>query len=238
MANFDRAYKLSEPFIKKWEGGISGNPSDSASENPSPCGTDTKYNAPYHTNKGVTWATFQGNANALGYNASCDNFLNMPESIWKKLYKQRFWDAMNADQIQSDVIASFVTEVAWMSGAGSIGGTKGAYPFFQRFLTKKGYTINSKQDVVNSINQEIKKDEGKLFDDIIAARRQHFESMNQPTFIKGWLRRLDDFNNNFRIHLTKTVQFTKRNWIPITIVIVGLAGLGYYLVKSKIIRLK
>jgi hypothetical protein len=28
-------------------------------------------------------------------------------------------------------------------------------------------------------------------------------------------------------------QFTKKNWIPITITILGLAGLGYYLYKTK-----
>ena len=140
---------------------------------------------------------------------------------------------MKGDQIKSDVIASFVTEVAWGSGAGKIGGTKGAYPFLQRFLAKRGYTTNSKDEVITALNTETAKNEKSLFNDLIESRRQNFIDMNQPQFIKGWLNRLDEFKATFDSAVSETIQFTKKNWLPIVLVFAGLAGATYYLIKTK-----
>jgi hypothetical protein len=73
-------------FIKTKEGGLSSATTDTASNNPSNCGNG-KNGKPYHTNKGVTWSTFKGLSAKLGYSATCDNFIKMPDSIWGKIYK-------------------------------------------------------------------------------------------------------------------------------------------------------
>ena len=50
-------YKNIVAFIRKVEGGLSSAQTDSAKQNPSPCGNG-KNGKPYHTNKGIQWITF------------------------------------------------------------------------------------------------------------------------------------------------------------------------------------
>lgn len=208
MANFEQNIQ----FVKGWEGGLSKATTDTASANPSPC--THKGETGWHTNKGIQWKTFNGLSPRLGYEANCKNFLTMPDDIWKKVYKNGFWDAMYADDIKSDAIANFLVEMAWGSGAGSIGGTKGAYPFLQRFLKeKRGVATNSKKEVIDTINSEIAKDEKALFNDIIDYRKAHLISLNQPANIRGWLRRVEDYRATWIGKIKKKLvggyEFTK-----------------------------
>ena len=69
------------------------------------------------------------------------------------------------------------------------------------------------------------------------------KALNKPVFS------LDDFpysiqeaKEKFKKIVTEvaeeTKEFSKRNWIPILVMLVGLGGLGYYLIKSKTLKLK
>lgn len=49
---------------------------------------------------------------------------------------------------------------------------------------------------------------------------------------------VSDAVENVSETIQQTAEFTKRNWIPITLIIIGLGGLGYYLIKSKTLKLK
>ena len=125
-------YKNIVPFIRKVEGGLSSDPKDSASKNASPCGNKNGY--PIHTNKGIQWATFKGLASKGGYSASCDNFINMPDSVWLKVYKAGFWDAVKGDKIKNQAIANVFVEMTWGSGLGSISSGKGTISFMNNFF--------------------------------------------------------------------------------------------------------
>ena len=126
-------YKNIISFIKTKEGGKSSATTDTASRNPSPCGNGSN-GKPYHTNKGVTWSTFSSNASSLGYSASCSNFLNMPDEIWGKIYKQSYWNPMQGDRIKNQAIANTFVEMAWGSGIG--GATKFLKQFFKKYYNK------------------------------------------------------------------------------------------------------
>jgi hypothetical protein len=187
-------YKNLIPFIKKSEGGLASAKTDSASKNPSPCGKGKDGN-PYHTNKGIQWATFQFLAKKGGYVASCTNFLNMPDSVWQKVYKVGFWDAIQGDRIQNQAIANNYVEMTWGSGLGSINGKSGTLPFLKSFY-KTNYnkdltSITQMVDFANELDNQGKTPE--LFEKLYTFRANKYRAMNQPTYIKGWLNRLDKF---------------------------------------------
>lgn len=107
-------HKIIIPFILKAEGGLSRATTDTASRNPSPCVINGVTG--WHTNKGITWSTFTGLAAKLGYVASCENFKTMPQSIWDKIFKNGYWDALNLDRVNSQAIANIAADFAWGAG--------------------------------------------------------------------------------------------------------------------------
>jgi len=225
-------YKNLVPFIKIKEGGISGTPKDSASKNPSPCGKD-RQGFPYHTNKGVQWATFKLLASKGGYTASCENFLKMPDDIWNRIYKVGFWDEIQGDRIQNQAIANTFVEMVWGSGIGSVSRGTGAVGWLNGFF-KKNYnqnltTITQMVDFVNKLDNEGKTPE--LFEKLNNFRASKYKALNQPAFTKGWLNRL----NAFYI-LNKPYAISKKEKTSITlgvILIVAGATLYYRYARTK-----
>ena len=218
-------YKNLVPFIKIKEGGISGTPKDSASKNPSPCGKD-RQGYPYHTNKGVQWATFKGLASKGGYTASCDNFLKMPDDIWNRIYKVGFWDEIQGDRIKNQAIANTFVEMVWGSGIGSVSRGTGAVGWLNSFF-KKNYnqnltSITQMVDFVNKLDNEGKTPE--LFEKLNNFRASKYKALNQPAFTKGWLNRL----NAFYI-LNKPYAISKKEKTSITLgVILIITGATLY----------
>jgi len=225
-------YKNLVPFIKIKEGGISANPNDSASKNPSPCGKDSK-GYPYHTNKGIQWATFKALASKGGYTASCDNFLKMPDDIWNKVYKVGFWNEIQGDRIQNQAIANTFVEMVWGSGLGSVSRGTGAVGWLNSFF-KKNYnqnltTITQMVDFVNKLDNEDKTPE--LFEKLNNFRASKYKALNQPAFTKGWLNRL----NGFYI-LNKPYAISKKEKTSIglgILLIVAGATLYYKYARTK-----
>ena len=225
-------YKNLVPFIKIKEGGISGTPKDSASKNPSPCGKD-RQGFPYHTNKGVQWATFKLLASKGGYTASCENFLKMPDDIWNRIYKVGFWDEIQGDRIQNQAIANTFVEMVWGSGLGSVSRGTGTLGWLNSFF-KKNYnqnltTITQMVNFVNKLDNEGKTPE--LFEKLNNFRASKYKALNQPAFTKGWLNRL----NAFYI-LNKPYAISKKEKTSITlgvILIVAGATLYYKYARTK-----
>jgi lysozyme family protein len=222
-------YRNIVPFIRKVEGGVSSNPKDTASQNPSPCGSKNGY--PIHTNKGIQWATFKGLASKGGYTASCDNFINMPDSVWLKVYKTGFWDAIKGDEIRNQAIANTFVEMNWGSGMGSV--TKGTgtlgwlNSFFQKNYNKNLTTISQMVDFVNELDKKGQTPE--LFEKLNDFRANKYKALNQPTFIKGWLNRLDAF-----YVLNKPYALSTGNKLALVLGI-GLIALGgaYIYVRTR-----
>lgn len=181
-------------FIKSKEGGLSSATTDTASKNPSNCGNGSN-GKPYHTNKGVTWSTFKGLSSKLGYSASCDNFLKMPNDIWGKIYKDGYWNPMQGDRIKNQAIANTFVEMAWGSGVGSNTSTKGAIGYLKNFF-KSRYNKNLDNitqivDYVNDLDDSGQTPE--LFEKLYDFRKSLYTSFNQPSNLKGWINRLDAF---------------------------------------------
>jgi hypothetical protein len=59
-----------------------------------------------NTSYGITWDEFQQNAKPLGYVANCDNFINMPDTIYNVIFKKVYWDSIQGDKIKNQGIAN------------------------------------------------------------------------------------------------------------------------------------
>lgn len=188
------------PHVLKWEGGLSRNPADSASKNPAPCSYNGKTG--YHTNKGVTYTTFTSLAKSLNYEPTCENFFTMPEDIFLKIFKTGYWNGFKLDEYKSQKIANVIVSWAWASGA------YGAYKQLKKFFDKEyniklSGTYNENINTIKDLfNKETEIDESAVYNKLIEAYRNFYISLNQPTFIKGWLNRLTDldtFNIAFEV---------------------------------------
>lgn len=224
-------YKNIVPFIRKVEGGLSSNPKDTTpAKNPSPCGNKDGY--PIHTNKGITWSTFKGLASKGGYSASCENFINMPDSVWLKVYKAGFWDAVKGDKIKNQAIANVFVEMTWGSGLGSISSGKGTISFMNKFF-KENYNKNltTIDQFVNYVNELDKRGQTpELFEKLHDFRAERYEKMpTASTYLKGWMNRLNAF-----YVLNKPYALSKNNKLALVLGI-GLIALGgaYIYVRTR-----
>lgn len=192
-------YRRQIGFIKKWEGGLSNNLNDPASAYPMPCTYAGQ--SGWHTNKGITWQTFSSSAASLGYAASCENFISMPDSIWLKIFKKRYWDAFSLDNYNSQSIADIVVAWAWGSGLG------GAYRQMAKFLNgnygtnlseeKSDYSsaaVAKIRDVFNTITRRGKREE-LVQQELIEHFRNFYISLNKPYYLNGWLNRLNELDS-------------------------------------------
>ena len=179
-------------FIRKWEGGLSRDTSDSCSS--FPCPMPYKGKTGYHTNAGICYSTWVG---FYGKDKDAE-FFTMPSDMWFKIFKKGYWDAVKGDAFTSQNIAVIVTGVAWGSGAKQAGMT------LQRAILNCGVVVdkdgiigNNTIKAANSINPT------KLFDAICDERERFFKAIGRPgsknaKFLKGWLNRLADYRKTFR----------------------------------------
>jgi lysozyme family protein len=219
-------------FIKSKEGGLSSATTDTASNNPSNCGNGSN-GKPYHTNKGITWSTFKGLSSKLGYSATCDNFLKMPDSIWGKIYKDGYWNPMQGDRIQNQAIANSFVEMAWGSGVGSNTSTRGAIAYLKNFFKSKYNksfdTITQIVDYVNELDNSGQTPQ--LFEKLYDFRKSLYTSFNQPSNLKGWINRLDSFYLLNKPYATSTK--TKASIAVGILLIVAGATLYYKYGRTK-----
>lgn len=181
-----RSDKLAQ-FFRKWEGGLSNDPNDSASKKPCPIIVNGK--SGYHTNAGITYETWVG---VFGENQN-NRFIAMSDEDWNYIFKLKYWDRVQADRIKSDAIAATLVSWAWGSGANR------AVRMMQDVVGAKVDGIIGSQ-TLSLIN---KSDESELFDKCIKKRKDFFEYISRKNpknlkFLKGWLNRLKEFEQTFK----------------------------------------
>jgi lysozyme family protein len=178
-------------FIKRWEGGLSRDPNDSASKFPNPL--PYKGKSGYHTNMGITymvWDSVFPNKDA--------EFYTMTDEQWFKVFKKLYWDGVKGDSFESFSVAVFVTGMAWGSGASRAGIT------LQQALKNLGKDVVIDGKIgLKTIAAANEVDECKLFDELTRLREQFFLAISKDgtknaKFRKGWLNRLADYKKTFR----------------------------------------
>jgi len=226
MAN----YKFAIPFYLKKEGGLSRAATDSASRNPSPC--VIRGVTGWHTNKGVTWGSFTGNAGKVGYSPSCGNFAAMPQSIWQGIFKKSYWNFWDSDSIPYQSIADFMTWSVWGSGGGSFSRGTGSQGFLKRFVQSQGYSPQNKSEIRAALMHMAKRNEKATWLKMIQARRDFYVRLNQPANIRGWNNALDKYVKWGDEHYSfSRINWKLIAWIGIPAVLIGSAA---YLYKTEV----
>lgn len=120
--------------VAKFEGGLSADPRDTASRNPSkyimPSG-DFK-GLPVHTNKGVTFSTWQNYMGVLGRPVNSTEFVNMTRSQWVDIAKRLYWNTIKAPLVKSQGVAEILFEAIWGGGSANL------VRAMQHYLNSKG----------------------------------------------------------------------------------------------------
>ena len=219
-------------FIKTKEGGLSSATTDTASNNPSNCGNGSN-GKPYHTNKGIQWSTFKGLSSKLGYSATCDNFIKMPDDIWGKIYKDGYWNPIQGDRIQNQAIANTFVEMAWGSGVGSNTSSRGAIGYLKNFFKSKyNKSFDNITQIVDYVNElDNNGQTPELFEKLYDFRKSLYTSFNQPSNLKGWFNRLDAFYLLNKPYATSTK--TKTSIAVGVLLIVAGATLYYKYGRTK-----
>lgn len=179
-------YKRIIPFILKAEGGLSRATTDSASKHPSPCSFNGLTG--WHTNKGVTYQAFVSLAPSLGYEASCTNFITMPQNIWEKIFKIGYWDAVKGDAIKSQAVADQLADMAWGAGAGAAAllMQKTLNRFYNKKLIEDGGIGQKTIDAINSIDAK------DLFTKFTMQKITWYNSLpGQQANYAGWTNRIN-----------------------------------------------
>jgi lysozyme family protein len=181
MSNF-REYL---EFTEQREGGLSKAKTDNASKYPVPDGSG------YHTNKGITWETFERLSDKLGYEASPKIFYKMPDEIFEKIFEY-YWNLSGANLINNQAIANLVFQALWG------GGHKELVTKIQKYFRLKVDFIIGKitASTINSFP-----DQKQLYNTLHQARLDYLRSLKSyQDNGKGWERRMKklyDFNQKY-----------------------------------------
>jgi lysozyme family protein len=178
-------------FIKKWEGGLSGDPSDSCSSMYCPTLFKGKM---YHTNMGICYSTWSGTFGTT----NDQRFLNMNSEDWFKIFKKGYWDQCKADEFKCFSVGVIVAGMAWGSGQHR------AIITLQQALNNLGKHVSIDGKIgPMTLKAANELDDTILFDELIRLREAFFVAISKPgmknaKFRKGWLNRLADYNKTFR----------------------------------------
>lgn len=221
------------PFIMAWEGGLSRATTDTASNNPAPFTYDGKTG--WHTNKGITWTTFSSNATKLGYSPTADNFFKMPMEIWNKIFKKVYWDAIQADKIESQALATYA--VSWVWGSGVTGGSSR----LKAFLKKQGVKDSPIYEGINQLENKV--GAYKALELMLIDREQQFISMNQAANLQGWLNRLNWYREKLssvasidekkKNNIFYNLWYSPNKWYYIGAFFLVLAAMFFVIFKKK-----
>lgn len=183
-------------YIKRIEGGLGRGQEDNAAEYPAPW--TYKGLKGWHTNKGVTFRTFESNAKKLGYEVTPKNFFEMPDDIWWKIFQNAFLAQWNLSQIDHlPRIQAVIVTWAWNSGNG---GAEGYLADFQRDIMGVEDKNITKSEIVANFNKLVKpKDEIAIFDKLCARRKEDYSKMDDyEEYGNGWFIAVDKFIKEFR----------------------------------------
>jgi lysozyme family protein len=176
--------------MKSWEGGLSRDLDDSASE--IFCPTLNKDGHKYHTNKGITYAVWKSH---FGSGADA-RFYEMNDKDWFEIFDQLFFKGIKGHNFKVLNIAAIVSDFAWGSGVSRAG------KLLQKACNKMGANLvidgqigQHTLDFANSVDAKI------LFDNLIQVRKEFFISIGigkNKKYVKGWIDRLNDNAKKFR----------------------------------------
>lgn len=158
------------PFIRSWEGGWSDDPHDSGGA--TMCGVTLKTFTEWRVSHGCPKPTKE-------------QLRKISDPEWHDIFRERYWNRLRADQIESQAVANMAVDWYWCSGGMAIS-------TLQRYCytTVDGIVGPKTIAAVNRCNPE------RLFRELSQARTEFLERIvrNNPSkarYLNGWLRRVN-----------------------------------------------
>lgn len=216
--------------VAKFEGGLSADPRDTASRNPSmyvmPSGQFKGLKV--HTNKGVTFTTWQNYMGKLGKPVSSPQFINMTRQQWIDIAKRLYWDGIKAPAVNSQGVAEILFEAIWGGGSANL------VTAMQQYLNKKGVTDCSNRtlktdgamgtNTLCALNKytKNKSNEEDLINFLTDKRLQYLKSLSSWGWAgSGWTNRVLAMKDRALALVGTTGGMA-------SIFFLGLLGFGYY----------
>ena len=177
-------------FVRKWEGSHGRSTNDPASAYP--CPTPFQGKTGWHTSSGVTYRVW-----VAEFGTQMDEqFFAMPENMWWRIFKKRFFDKVKGDSFTNFGVAVFVTDVAWMSGPQTAG------KMLQRACNDLGAKLTVDGDIGNkTVAAANALNPGELFDTMYIRRSNFYREIavgKKSIYLKGWMNRLNDLRTKFK----------------------------------------
>lgn len=144
---------------------------------------EDKYGGP--TNKGITWSTFVTQAKLLGISPTRENFENLKDSVWQKVF-DNFWELAYCDSVDYLPLKATLMDFAW--GSGHYGSMK----HIQRCLNKQGFNLKVDGVLGRQTRRALKNCDAKQLTKDIALVRRSIADNCKP-YSKGLHNRLDVF---------------------------------------------
>ena len=144
-----------------------------------------------------------------------------------QIHESWFWNAMRANQINNQQLAELIVDHAINSSPkrAAIILQKTLNSRYNKRLVVDGIVGSKTIQAVNSVNAD------DLYRYYWIARKQYYNSLNNPFFIDGWLNRLKIIAG---IHGKDVKKFISDNKIIITAMeIAAFAALGYIIIKKR-----
>jgi lysozyme family protein len=192
------------------EGGKSSNIKDTASK------SVTK--GQVHTNRGVTWATYQALAKKVGLNSDYNTFLNLTKDQAKRFIYHYYLD--NAKDLPNETAMS-VTESAWASGPAQA--TKNLIAALNQLGVKTNSrleaVINAKKVKDKDLAIAVAKQKQLKYESLVKAKPEQYAS-----FLKGWTNRTNKLIN--------TINSFKATGFGIGLVLL-FGGTIFFLMRRK-----
>lgn len=155
------------PHIRKWEGGWVDDVDDAGG-----C-----------TMAGITIGTYR---QYFGKNKTCDDLRFITQNEWLYIFKEKYWNRMQADEIHNQSIAQLCVDMCWMSGCAT------AIKKIQRCLGLKDDGIVGKITLGRLNEGDFKATFTKLWEMRRDWLQQIAKKGNNQKFLKGWMNRLND----------------------------------------------
>jgi lysozyme family protein len=170
MASFD----LFLPMLLEFEGGYVNDPKDRGGE----------------TNKGITMATFRECARELlGIEPTSENLKALTDTQAGIIYKARYWDKIHCDSIDHQNLANILCDFYVNAGAH-------ATRLLQQTLNSMGGKLAVDGEIGPASIQFLSSvDQTAVYRQFKQGRIDYYQRLAQqfPTFIKGWLNRVNAF---------------------------------------------
>lgn len=138
------------------------------------------------TNRGISAKVYEA---WIGRLPSVEDMKAITAETARKIYKAWYWDKLRADQINDQSVANIIVDMAVNSGPREAGELlqETLNTYFGKKLIVDGAVGNMTIQATNSVNGQ------QLFDKIKIEREQFYRSLNNSTYLEGWLDRLTHF---------------------------------------------